>query len=184
MTSPIVPQYRTKRVYEITAREGSRQLRLSDRIVELGEQEFDWYQKVAAWLPSVRGLAELSRELEMDEAKVPKFIDALEKSGLLYRADEAPKTMTGIEFHRRFAAVLETVGPISRLPSTRLSPRFEKRTDGGRPSFAAEVRRQQKEEEMDRSAPVMNRAIAVVGRATLVVAVLSLGAPAAHADGV
>src|SRR5882672_12227860 len=37
-------------------------------------------------------------------------------------------------------------------------------------------------EEMDRSAPVMNRAIAVVGRATLVVAVLILGAPAAHAD--
>jgi hypothetical protein len=51
----------------------------------------------------------------MDEAKVPKFIDALEKSGLLYRADEAPKTMTGIEFHRRFAAVLETVGLISRF---------------------------------------------------------------------
>src|SRR2546425_10472666 len=37
---------------------------------------------------------------------------------------------------------------------------------------------------MDRSAPVMNRAIAVVGRATLVVAVLILGTPAAHAAGV
>jgi hypothetical protein len=121
MTLPIAAQYRTKSVYEITAPEGRQQFRLSDRIVELGEQE---YQKVAAWLPSVRGLAELSRELGMDEAKVPKFIDALEKSGLLYRADEAPKTMTGIEFHRRFAAVLETVGLISRLPSTRLSPRF------------------------------------------------------------
>ena len=59
MTSPIAAKYRTKRVY---APEGRRQLRLSDRIVELGEQEFDWYQKVAAWLPSVRGLAELSRE--------------------------------------------------------------------------------------------------------------------------
>src|SRR5437016_9643779 len=41
-----------------------------------------------------------------------------------------------------------------------------------------------KGEEMDRSAPVMNRAIALVGWATLVVAVLILGAPAAHADGV
>src|SRR3989449_2423134 len=39
-------------------------------------------------------------------------------------------------------------------------------------------------EEMDRSAPVMNRAIAIVGRATLVVAVLILGTPAAHAAGV
>src|SRR5439155_17891592 len=46
------------------------------------------------------------------------------------------------------------------------------------------VRGQQKGEEMLRSAPVMNRAIAVVGRATLVVAPLILGTPAAHADGV
>jgi DNA-binding MarR family transcriptional regulator len=34
----------------------------------------------------VRGIADLSRDLGMDEAKVPKFIDALEKSGLLYRS--------------------------------------------------------------------------------------------------
>jgi hypothetical protein len=57
MTSPIAAQYRTKSVHEITAPAVRRQLRLSDRIVELGEQEFDWYQKVAAWLPSVRDLA-------------------------------------------------------------------------------------------------------------------------------
>src|SRR5260370_30748768 len=104
----IAPQYRAKRVYEVTSPEGRRQLRLSDRIVELGEREFDWYQKVAAWLPSVRGVADLSRELGMDEAKVPKFIDALEKSGLLYRVDDAPKTMTGLEFHGRFSAGLDT----------------------------------------------------------------------------
>src|SRR2546422_831156 len=45
----IASQYRPKRVYEVTSAEGRRQLRLSDRIVELGEGEFDWYQKVAAW---------------------------------------------------------------------------------------------------------------------------------------
>ena len=44
----------------------------------------------------------------MDEAKVPRFIDALEKSGLLYRVDDAPKTMTGLEFHARFSAVLDS----------------------------------------------------------------------------
>src|SRR5205823_14263626 len=104
----IASQYRPKRVYEVTSAEGRRQLRLSDRIVELGKQEFDWYQKVAVWLPSVRGVADLSRELGMDEAKVPKFIDALEKSGLLYRVDDAPKTMTGVEFHRRFSGVLDS----------------------------------------------------------------------------
>src|SRR5437667_50707 len=104
----ITSQYRTKRVYEITGSEGRRQLRLSDRVVELGEREFDWYQKVEAWLPSLRGVADLSRELGMDEAKVPRFIDALEKSGLLYRVDDAPKTMTGLEFHARFSAVLDS----------------------------------------------------------------------------
>jgi pyrroloquinoline quinone (PQQ) biosynthesis protein C len=104
----IASQYRPKRVYEVTSAEGRRQLRLSDRIVELGEGEFDWYQKVAAWLPSVRDVADLSRELGMDEAKLPKFIKALEKSGLLYRVDDAPKMMTGLEFHRRFSAVLDS----------------------------------------------------------------------------
>src|SRR2546425_11624029 len=104
----LASQYRTKRVYEITGSEGRRQLRLSDRVVELGEREFDWYQKVEAWLPSLRGVADLSRELGVDEAKVPRFIDALEKSGLLYRVDDAPKTMTGLEVHARFSAGLDS----------------------------------------------------------------------------
>jgi pyrroloquinoline quinone (PQQ) biosynthesis protein C len=97
---------RAKRVYEITPRDGRRELRLNDRIVELGEQEFNWYQKVAEWLPSVRGLSDLSRDLGMDEAKVPKFIDALESAGLLYKADDAEGSMTGLEFHAKFNAVL------------------------------------------------------------------------------
>src|SRR5207248_2743186 len=102
-------RYRPKRVYEIlSAAEGSRQIRLSDRIVELGEREYRRYEKVACWLSTTRGVADLSRELEMDEAKVPKLIDALEQSGLLYRVDDAPKTMTGLEFHARFSAVLDS----------------------------------------------------------------------------
>jgi hypothetical protein len=63
MTSLISAQYRTKHPDQITAVEARRQLHLSDRTVELGEQEFDWCQRVAAWLPSGRGLAELSGEL-------------------------------------------------------------------------------------------------------------------------
>jgi len=106
--SPAQQQYRAKRVYEITPREGKRELRLNDRIVELGEQEFDWYQKVAAWLPSVRGLADLSRDLGMDEAKVPRFLGALAESGLLYRADGAQKTLSGLEFHAKFSSVLSS----------------------------------------------------------------------------
>lgn len=99
-------QYRAKRVYEITPREGRRELRLNDRIVELGEQEFGWYQKVAEWLPSVRGVADLSRDLGMDEAKVPKFLGALEESGLLARVENEEKPMSGLEFHAKFNSVL------------------------------------------------------------------------------
>lgn len=93
-------------MYEVTPRDGRRELRLSDRIVELGEQEFDWYQKVRSWLPTIRGLAELSQDLSMHEGKVPKFLDALEKSGLLYRVETPQKPMSGIEFHQAFSAIL------------------------------------------------------------------------------
>ena len=68
--------YRAKRVYEITRAPERVFLRLSDRVVELGERESAWYEKVADWLPTSRGLADLSRQLELDEAKVPKFIEA------------------------------------------------------------------------------------------------------------
>lgn len=101
MTS-IQEQYRARRVYEITPSKGGVELRLNDRMIELGQQEFGWYQKVVDWLPSVRGLADLSRDLGMDEAKVPKFVDALAKTGLLYKVEESPASMTGLEFHARF----------------------------------------------------------------------------------
>jgi pyrroloquinoline quinone (PQQ) biosynthesis protein C len=101
-------QFRAKRVYEVTPRDGKRELRLSDRIVELGDQEFDWYQKVRTWLPSVRGLSDLSQDLGMAEAKVPKFLDTLEKTGLLYRADAPEKALSGLKFHEAFSGVLNS----------------------------------------------------------------------------
>src|SRR5579859_3638163 len=99
-------QVRAKRVYEVTPAQGHFELRLADRIVELPAKEFDMYQKVAAWLPSIRGLTELSRELGLDEAKVPKLVDTLEKAGLLYRTEAAPASMSGLEFHAKFSSVL------------------------------------------------------------------------------
>src|ERR1041384_5445578 len=99
-------QYRCKQIYEVSPPPGTRTLRLSDRVVELGEREYDWYQKVAAWIPTDRGIADLSRELGLDEAKVPKFIDALAHAGLLYKLGDLPKSMTGLEFHKRFNSVL------------------------------------------------------------------------------
>jgi pyrroloquinoline quinone (PQQ) biosynthesis protein C len=104
--TPIQEHYRAKRVYDAKPANGGWELRLADRTVDLGSKEYDWYQKVASWLPSVRGIAELSHDLGMEEAKVPKFIDVLARSGLLYRTDDAPGTMSGLEFHERFSSVL------------------------------------------------------------------------------
>src|SRR5215472_6178640 len=95
MTTSLQTNYRTRRVYEVRPSDGGRELRLSDRVVELGEREFGSYQSVTQWLPSVRGVADLSRELGVDEAKVPRLFETLEKSGLLYRVDGGSKTMSG-----------------------------------------------------------------------------------------
>ncbi len=102
-------QYRARRVYEITPGEnGSSALRLSDQVVELGNRELDWFQKAAAWLPTVKPLSELSRELGMDEAKVPRFFAALESAHLLYRVDQLPDHVSGLQFHERFSTVLNS----------------------------------------------------------------------------
>lgn len=101
MTS-LQERYRAKRVYDRTPSDGGVQLRLNDRMVELGKQEYDWFEKVEAWLPTVRGIADLSRDLGMDEAKVPRFFEALKQTGLLYEVTESPKGMSGLEFHERF----------------------------------------------------------------------------------
>ena len=108
MTTSLQNQYRAKRVYEVRAAGGGRELRLSDRVVELGEREFGWYEGVARWLPTVRGVADLSREIGLDEAKIPKLVDSLENAGLLYRIEESKKSMTGLEFHARFSSVLNS----------------------------------------------------------------------------
>ena len=108
MTTSLQTNYRARRVYEIRPSDGGRELRLSDRVVELPDREFGLYQRVAEWLPSARGVAELSRELGVDEAKVPRLFETLEGSGLLYRVDAGAKSMTGLEFHERFNAVLNS----------------------------------------------------------------------------
>lgn len=99
-------QYRCKRVYEILPQAGGQRLRLSDREVDLGDREFGWYQKVVDWLPTEKDVAALAQDLQMPEARVPKFIDTLESAGLIYQPPAAREPMTGVEFHRRFQSVL------------------------------------------------------------------------------
>jgi pyrroloquinoline quinone (PQQ) biosynthesis protein C len=92
----------------VTASTDVAKLRLKDRVVELGRPEFEAYQKVVSWLPSVRGTAELSRDLGMPEPKVPKFIEALQGAGLLYQVDDSGASMTGREFPERFSGSLSS----------------------------------------------------------------------------
>ena len=125
MTTSLQSNYRTRRVYEVRPSEAGRELRLSDRVVELGEREFGWYQRVADWLPSVQGVAELSRDLGLDEARVPRLFQTLEESGLLYRVDAGAKSMTGLEFHERFSTVLN-----SWLTEAFSHPFWERMTSG------------------------------------------------------
>jgi pyrroloquinoline quinone (PQQ) biosynthesis protein C len=107
MTS-LQQRFGARRVYGIVPQPqaGIRQLRLNDRVVELGETEFASYQKIAAWLPSSASVAELARELAMDEGKLPRLIEALAKAGLFYQRSESPKTLTGLEFHAKFSSIL------------------------------------------------------------------------------
>src|SRR5450755_2377527 len=106
--TPAQETYRTKRIYETKQLPGRTEIRLNDRVVELGDQEFAWYKKVAEWLPSIRGIADLSRDLGMDEAKVPRFLEALEKTGLLCRTEKVKGSLSGLEFHARFSGILES----------------------------------------------------------------------------
>jgi pyrroloquinoline quinone (PQQ) biosynthesis protein C len=106
-------QYRAKRIYEITSRPepgaaGSFALRLNDRVVELGQTELDSFQKVVKWLPTTRTVDDASRELGMDEARLGRFLAALEGAGLLYRVDQIPERVTGEEFHQHFAGILSS----------------------------------------------------------------------------
>lgn len=102
-------KYGVRRVYETTSGKsgGAQELRLSDRVVELGAREFATYSKVADWLPSNHDLRQLEGDLGMDSEGVERLFDTLEGSGLFYRRDRLPATLSGEAFHREhFSKVL------------------------------------------------------------------------------
>jgi pyrroloquinoline quinone (PQQ) biosynthesis protein C len=96
-------------VYDVTAgASDSFSLRLNDRVVELGKKEYQSYQRVVEQLPTNEGVDKLGEKVGMDQARVPRFLAALEKAGLLYRTDGLPSTLSGAQFYERFAAVLNS----------------------------------------------------------------------------
>lgn len=106
MTSP-QREYRARRVYDTTpAGDGNFAVRLKDRVIDLGQKEFDAFRKVTQWLPTQRSYDDFAKELGMDEGRLARFLAKLEQAGLLYKIAEIPKSMTGIEFHARFNEAL------------------------------------------------------------------------------
>jgi pyrroloquinoline quinone (PQQ) biosynthesis protein C len=105
--STLGQEFGIRRVYETTAKDGKGvAVRLSDREVDLGKQEFALYEKVAEEIPSVKAQKDVAAELGMDEARLRRLLSALEGAGLVYRADTIPATLSGVELHTLFNKIL------------------------------------------------------------------------------
>lgn len=97
--------YGVVRVYETSrSNDGAVTLRLKDRAVELGEREFAGYAKLVEWLPTTRPQTEIETELAMTPERLARFLDVLERSGLLYRTAQIPERLSGEELHRDYFA--------------------------------------------------------------------------------
>jgi pyrroloquinoline quinone (PQQ) biosynthesis protein C len=103
----IQEEYGLRRVYQTTPTEnGSKALRLSDRVVELGAREFDLYARLADWLPSQQTEEALAAATGLESGKLASLAARLAEAGLLYRKSEIPTTVTGLELHKTFNEVL------------------------------------------------------------------------------
>jgi pyrroloquinoline quinone (PQQ) biosynthesis protein C len=101
--SQLSDQYGLVRVYETTRSEGGRvTLRLKDRAVELGANEFSQYSKLAELLTTVRTEPEIAHELGLDDTRLRRFADSLVKAGVLYKSAAVPASLSGEEFHRDY----------------------------------------------------------------------------------
>jgi thiaminase len=119
-------EFGVRRVYEATPKGGDGvSVRLSDREVQLGEREFDLFEKVAERVPGVKSERDVAVELGMDEARLGRLLKALEGAGLVYRLDSVPETLTGVELHTLFNKVLP-----SWLDEAFSHPFWERMTSG------------------------------------------------------
>ena len=119
-------EYGLRRVYETTPGEnGSKALRLSDQVVELGPREFDLYSQVAAWLPTQEPEDVFCERVGVDSGKLAVVTEKLAEAGLLYRHAELPATVTGPELHQTFTRILP-----SWLAEAFSHPFWERMTEG------------------------------------------------------
>lgn len=95
--------YGRRRIYDTKHNnDGSVALSLSDRTVDLGRQEFDYYKKISEWLPTTSNIEALSKNIGMGSVELDRLLNALVDSGLFYHYDQIPGTMTGQEFHANY----------------------------------------------------------------------------------
>jgi len=103
----IQKEYGLRRVYETTpAENGAKALRLSDQVVELGPREFDLYDRLTAWLPTQEPQDVFCERIGLDAGKLASLARKLSEARLLYRLDELPASITGLELHQEFSRIL------------------------------------------------------------------------------
>jgi len=102
-------RYGVRRVFDATPlSNGGMSLCLSDRVVELGRREWELYSKLAEWWPMRRSQTEWEEGLGLRSDQIERIAAKLDDAGLLYRRADIPEALTGVEFHRRFTAVLQS----------------------------------------------------------------------------
>jgi pyrroloquinoline quinone (PQQ) biosynthesis protein C len=98
-------EYGLARVYETRRQsDGNVMLRLKDRGIELGNREFAGYAMFAEWLPGTRPQRELELAIAMSPDVLARFVDQLERAGLVYKTSRIPATLSGEQFHRDYFA--------------------------------------------------------------------------------
>jgi pyrroloquinoline quinone (PQQ) biosynthesis protein C len=101
-------EYVKRRVYGVTRRGDGAEIRLANRLVDLGKDEYEMYTAVTAWVDSPRPREELARGLGISSARLDQVVTAFCRAGLLYRPSDLAAAATGADFHAVFSDLLES----------------------------------------------------------------------------
>ena len=111
-----------RRVYDVSQNQrGGVSLQLSDRIVDLGEDEFRYYLKLMECGGSMK---------ESEEYSSKKILCEFEQAGLLYGFEKIPQSLSGEVFHRDYFSKI-----LPSWLSEAFSHPFWERMTGGRGSY-------------------------------------------------
>ena len=95
-------EYGARRVYQTTALSHGVELRLHDRVVELGAKEAALYRQIIDCLPKEATAEALGADSGLSRARVERILTELTDAGLLYRRADVPAEVSGEVFHRDY----------------------------------------------------------------------------------